>query len=289
MNKLMNLIKLRKIAQRIYDICFDAERNIAGLPEVDAILWAKTDSLRHAHTITSILDYATKTNKDDLNILNASGAGCGHQDFSITSFLRKNTSVNVRWKVFDSPNNACVKNDLFTQYLNKLDIELELSDFSQEQQLYGTEAQIYDVVIFTEIAEHLDHTAFLKALIAIRNRMRPDGILIVTTPNLVRLTSRIKFLFGRGDVFWGDATQRLREGVYGHIVNYDIWRLNRLLGDVGYKITQTYSFTAGHGSSAKGFLRGLLYGLVDIISFLFRYLQATLFVVAVNSDNSVEA
>lgn len=280
----INMETLKFITNSIYKICFEVERYITGHSEIDAALWAKANSIRHAHTIKAILDYAHKNNKKNLKILNASGLACGHQDFSIVSFLRKNMKIDIEWAAFESPNSRFLSIDLFKKYLKDLEIKLELADLSKTTELYGKEEETYNVVIFTEIAEHLDHSTLLNAFIAIRRKMTKDGILIVTTPNLVSLANRIRFLFGRGDSpYWGDGTQNLEKGLYGHIVNYDINRLKRLMHDLGYNIDSAYTFTYGYGPSEKFLTKRLMHRVIDFISVFFKNSRTTLFVVATKS------
>ena len=168
--------RLEHIARSIRKICFDVDNNITGLSKSDAVLWARTNSRRHAHTIKVILDYADKHNKKYLKILNASGLRCGHQDFSIANFLHKNTSINIEWTVFESPNSNFLNNNFFKKYIEELQIKLKITDFSKLTELSDTTEEAYDVIIFTEIAEHLDHSTLLKALIAIRRKMKDERL-----------------------------------------------------------------------------------------------------------------
>lgn len=278
--------KLKSIEDNIYELCLEIERKTAKLSEKDALSWAKFDSVRHAHTIRAILDYAAKTNKGNLGILNASGLGCGHKDFAIASYLKRNTKININWTTFESPNSDFLSNDLFKKYIKELDISLNLSDFSQSDKLYGEGEALYDIVLFTEIAEHLEHTALLKSLAAVRKKMKDDGILIITTPNLVCLPNRIKFILGNGDYpFFGDGTLNLEKGLYGHINNYDLRRLKRLLSDVGLATTNSYAYTYGYGSREKSFVnKYIVHPIMSLISFFMKDSDQSLFIIANKSE-----
>lgn len=278
-----NMKTLKSIANSIYEICFDTDRHIAGHSEINSALWAKANSIRHAHTIRAILDYVDENNKKNIKILNASGMGCGHQDFSIVSFLRKNTRINIEWVAFDSPNSWFVTTNLFKKYLKDLRIKLEFSDFSKTLKPYGEGEEIYDIVIFTEIAQQIDHSTLLTSLIDIRKKMKKDGILIIETPNLVELKNRIRILFGNGDgPYWSDTpkTTKDRNGFYGHIVSYDMNRFRRLLHDLGYKIDNSYTFAYGHGPSDRFFAKRLVNSVLDFIAVFIKNSQSTLFIVA---------
>ncbi len=80
MKKIMK--KITDIAKSIYKTCYDVDRNITGLSDSDAKLWASSNSRRHAHTIIKLLDFIDlHRHKRQIRILNASGLSCGHQDF----------------------------------------------------------------------------------------------------------------------------------------------------------------------------------------------------------------
>lgn len=67
----------------------------------------------------------------------------------------------------------------------------------------------FDVAISTEGIEHLEnHFAFLREF---RRVLRPNGILIITTPNITALRSRVRFL---GSGFFGRDGRPLNES--GH-------------------------------------------------------------------------
>ena len=62
------------------------------------------------------------------------------------------------------------------------------------------DARTFDYVVCTEALEHLEHPALLLREFA--RLLRPHGVLLVTTPNIVSLRSRLKFLlFGYFDGF----------------------------------------------------------------------------------------
>jgi len=236
--------KLKDVAKSLRQVCFDVDKRITGQPEGVAEFWSKANSLRHAYTVLSIMNYAEEKRKDDLQILNASGLSCGHQDFSIATFLRDKTDIHFTWTAYESPSNEYLSNDVFKSYISDLQLTVRLCDYNKSSDIYG-EDNGSDVVIFTEIAEHLDHSTLLKCLMTIRRKMKDNGIVIITTPNLVCLENRIMILFSNGDgPYWGDGKQNYEKGLYGHIVNYDRKRMERLLRDMGYHINNAFTFTS---------------------------------------------
>ncbi len=261
----------RQIARELYDICYRVEREIVGQGTKMSRFWAKANSLRHAHTVKAILDYAVARELTELKILNASGLSSGHQDFSICNYLRKR--YNVDWIAFESPHGPYLASPIFNEMVNELFINCELSDLTDAKQLFGY--GFYDVILFTEIAEHLDHPTLLRSLLGVRERLKEDGIIIVTTPNLAYLTNRIKLLLGNGDLhYWGDGTENLSQGLWGHIVYYDLNRLRRLLSDTGLSVVKSYSFNYGNLEPT------LFIFLSSLISLVVKNAKQTLFLVA---------
>jgi hypothetical protein len=278
---------LKTIADKIYEICYDVDKNIGGISEIEARLWAKSNSVRHSHTIRTILEFIEKNKNVKFKILNASGISTGNQDFAIVNYLRNNRKLNFEWVVYESPKCKFIQKDKFNEYLKDLKIQMELSDFSTTDvnELFGTLDEEYEVVIFTEIIEHLDHSTVLNTLRAIRQKMKSNAVLIITTPNLVSLPNRIRLLFGKGSLnYFGDGTLNLEEGIYGHINYYDITRLTSLLNDVGFNISNSYSFTYGHGPGEQYLSKKFLFRLNDIATSFFKYAKTTIFIEAVKSD-----
>lgn len=267
--------KLRDIENQLYDMCYLAPRKVAKRNEKTSRSFAKGLASRHAHTAREILEYATNNNLTTLRILNASGCQTGHQDFSICHFLRQK-NLQVEWVIFESPENRHLESPVFKKMIGELNITCHLSDFANDRSLYGN--GLYDVVLFTEIAEHLEHSTFLRALTAIHNRIDENGILILTTPNLADVGNRFKLLLGNSDLgYWGDGKENMTPSLWGHITLYGLTRLRRLLGDAGLKIVKSYTISAS--SKIVNFKELLLL----IMSNLVKDSKSTLFIVAKKS------
>jgi hypothetical protein len=243
------------IAKELFPICYDVTKRIGGASDNYAISLGRTGSIRFSHTTQAILRYAQKWNKRTLKIVNASGMASGAQDFSIVDFLRHKSNIEVEWSAFESPNSKYLENAIFKDYLTKMSIQLHLVDFSKESNPFKGHDAKSDIVLFTEIIEHLDYSVFLDSLRNIRTIMGEDAIMILTTPNLLRLANRIRFLIGSGDGgFFGDGRANLEKSLFGHIINYDLKRLGRLLGDAGYRIDYSYTFSYAKGIPNRSFL-----------------------------------
>jgi len=90
-----------------------------------------------------------------------------------------------------------------TQEIEYLDIEsrekikhqFDFQHFNTENETFPWENNTFDVVIFAEIIEHLTHDP-CQVLREIRRILRPNGILILTTPNVSRLENVAKMIAG---------------------------------------------------------------------------------------------
>ncbi|MFH1211581.1 MAG: methyltransferase domain-containing protein [Candidatus Woesearchaeota archaeon] len=271
---------IKEIAKEIEPICYFCDTKIYKASPRISKPWAVINSCRHARNIQSIIDYAARRKTKKLRVLNASGLGCGHQDFSILSYLKKRDYA-VEWVVYDSPNSEYLRNKHMKDYIKKLDIQLVETDFSKAGSIFGERANEFDIVLFGEIAEHLDHSVFLKTLLEIKHKVKPGGIVIVTTPNQISLLNRVRFLFGRTNSFYfDDGVKHMAAGIYGHITLFDLNRLTRLLKDAGFKINKAYAFSDNADSVGKPLLFRILGMVLSFFSCLIRNSEATLFVEA---------
>jgi 2-polyprenyl-3-methyl-5-hydroxy-6-metoxy-1,4-benzoquinol methylase len=59
----------------------------------------------------------------------------------------------------------------------------------------GFESNSFDIVLCLDVIEHLNFGEQEKALAEIKRILKPEGILVLTVPNLAHFTSRISFLF----------------------------------------------------------------------------------------------
>ena len=235
-------VMIKDITTSLYDTCYAVEAEVVGHGPALSRFWARANARRHAHTARAILEHAAAGGLKALRVLNASGLSCGHQDFSISAYLRG--KLDVEWVVFESPRSPYFARPRFQEMLRGLPIRCELADFAAGAPTLGTGA--YDVVLCTEIAEHLELGPFLQLLAAARARLADGGVAIITTPNLAYLVFRLKLLLGNGDLhYWGDGAANLTAGLWGHVVYYDARRLKRILGDAGLAVVRHYTFDYG--------------------------------------------
>jgi SAM-dependent methyltransferase len=237
--------QIRRIAKELYPVCFEVDRAIGEHPPEMASAFARANAMRHAHTVQVLLDQSERRGTGSIRVINASGLSVGHQDFSIVEYIRNRTGISVDWTAFESPRCPYMGHTEYRERADRLGIRIILSDFSQSDRPYGDEEDAYDVGIFTEVAEHLDHSVLLHALKALHKILREDGVLLLTTPNMVSLPNRLRVLRGNGDgPYFGDGQANLEAGLYGHISLYDARRMERLLRDTGFRVLGTRTFNS---------------------------------------------
>jgi len=89
---------------------------------------------------------------------------------------------------FDVHSHACDYTDEFMQIDGQ---HVDIVDLNTERLPY--EDAFFDLITFTEVVEHLEH--FRLILREAERVLKPGGLLVVTTPNILNLKSRIRFLF----------------------------------------------------------------------------------------------
>lgn len=113
--------------------------------------------------------------------------------------------------------------------------QVDVVDLNLQQLPYPDDS--FDLVTFTEVIEHVEnHYAVLRD---IRRVLKPGGIVVITTPNILNLKSRLRFLFFG---FWSlfgplqfDADDK--HSVSGHINPLSYFYLCHSLFGVGLKPT----------------------------------------------------
>lgn len=105
----------------------------------------------------------------------------------------------------------------------------------------------FDVVILAEVIEHL-RISPLRALLEIKRLLKPEGLLILTTPNIARLSNVLTLLAGRNivemlpddDTEISHITDRMT-----HIREYTMHELKMLIERAGYEIIRAkYSLSS---------------------------------------------
>jgi len=93
----------------------------------------------------------------------------------------------------------------------------------------------FDLITFTEVAEHLEnHHTIIREIYRV---LKPGGMLVMTTPNILNIKSRIRFfLYG----FWNffgpmPVGHDSHESALGHITPISYFYLGHTLMETGFK------------------------------------------------------
>ena len=269
----------KRIAKEIFPLCFDVETNIVKGNQQNSLYWAKSNSFRNSITISNILSHIKSNSLNNLSILNFSGIAAGQVDFPIMEYLRTKATQDIYWASTESPQSSYLENEYFKSKMEELKIDLKIIDFRFLSSLNGIFNSKFDIILFTEIAEHLDYSTLLNTLKSLSILLNDNGICIITTPNLLSLGYRIKMLMGSTrNMFWGDGLANLHNGLFGHITYYEIDRLKRILGEVNLEVIKSFTFDYGIRTNLVAIFIGLI--KKKILKLFSTNLNASIFIVA---------
>lgn len=103
------------------------------------------------------------------------------------------------------------------------------------------EKDVFNMVVFTEVIEHLPHNPVvpLKEMYRV---LSPGGMLLITTPNAAKLQHRLNLLAGKSTSFPVEQLMHVKpnDGSLYHLHNreYTLEELEELLRLVGFEIMQ---------------------------------------------------
>jgi SAM-dependent methyltransferase len=96
------------------------------------------------------------------------------------------------------------------------------------------ENQSIDVAVAIEVLEHIDgHDRFFAEVARV---LAPDGIVMFTTPNILSLKSRLRFLFTGFFYSFGPLEPFTRDPVSQHIAPFSVNRYEWMLSQHGLKL-----------------------------------------------------
>jgi SAM-dependent methyltransferase len=125
--------------------------------------------------------------------------------------------------------------DRFATVINSLGLVVKKADIERDE--LSIEQGVFDVAIFNEIFEHL-RINLIETHQKILNLLKPGGILLLSTPNLLSLTGYLNLLFykkGPGNVF--DEYNKLEKlGHMGHVREYSVKEVCHFLEMIEFEI-----------------------------------------------------
>lgn len=103
----------------------------------------------------------------------------------------------------------------------------------QKPQDWRRDMQAYDAIVFAEVLEHL-HTSPALVLGFLATLLKPDGFILLQTPNAVALPRRLKMLLGRNpfELIRADATNP------GHFREYTAQEIRDYAVELGLRVEQ---------------------------------------------------
>ncbi len=112
-------------------------------------------------------------------------------------------------------------------------LEVTVVDLNTEPLPFAGDA--FDLITCTEVIEHIEH--YRRTLREIFHVLKPEGLFVLTTPNVLNLRSRIRFLlFGFfslfGPLHWRESERYLTGG---HINPMSLFYVAHALSDAGFE------------------------------------------------------
>lgn len=122
----------------------------------------------------------------------------------------------------------------YHEKVKRRDVEI----LNVEEEELPFEDSFFDLVLFTEVIEHLPKSPVF-ALREMRRVCKRGGFLIVTTPNVTRLVNRIKILFGKNIAYsiedFFESEGRGSNLYFRHNREYVMSELSEVLERCGWK------------------------------------------------------
>lgn len=234
----------------IFDFTINAynkmDGELFGTLSRDAKNWNVSGGHRVQNMFDTVVAYIEKRKLDKINILNMSGLLHGKPDPVLYDLLvQRFPRLETTWTVIDHPESATMRDATIRRWVDQRGIRTVAQDFRAEGTVPEGRA---DVVICTEILEHLDYSNTIRLLRNCRAALRPGGMVLLTTPNATYVLHRIMFALGQWDFLHHmDSPEDVDRGLLGHIMYYDGKRLSRLLASLDFTAIRGTTFNAGHG------------------------------------------
>jgi SAM-dependent methyltransferase len=161
----------------------------------------------------------------------------GANPYFLTWILHEFTSLNLSLANFFGGERGQLSQMLsFEDDGSLVELEMVSELFNMEEDRFPYKDQSFDLVLFCEIIEHLLMNP-LHALLEIRRVLRDNGVLVITTPNAVRLENVFAMLAGTNiyDPYSGF-------GPYGrHNREYIRVELRRLVEFAGFDVQTIFT------------------------------------------------
>ena len=223
----------------------DIERD--GQLNKDDRAWNVGHGHRNFFLLREITRFVDARKLSSLNLLNLSGMNEGKPDPVLFDLLKANRqNLDLKWSVVDHPASLTFTDFCVGRWVKERGFECIRHDYRSGAP--PVPAATADIVLCTEILEHLDYSVGIELLRCCHQVLRLGGRLLITTPNPVYLGYRVLLALGKWDFLHHmDGPEHVDRGMTGHTIYYDSERLARLLRTLGFVNITTATFNAGHG------------------------------------------
>lgn len=126
-------------------------------------------------------------------------------------------------------------------------VNFELDHYADR---YGTAR--YDVCLNTEVLEHLLHDPS-HMLYSINRMLKPDGHLLLTTPNALSTANGLQLMAGHAPTLWNQLVTASKPYYDRHNRDWTPFEVERILGEHGFEIVD--SFTRDYYDSTRRMLK----------------------------------
>ena len=160
--------------------------------------------------------------------------------------------------------------DLFPEFFEINEIECKEADLSEKLPI---EDQSADLVICQEGIEHLQDQ--LGVLQEFNRILRPNGRLLITTPNISHLRGKLSYLLTESDLYkrmpsneldglWFSGENKM---YFGHVFLINAQKLRTLSAIAGFKLVKILTVKASIGSLLLSFLYPFIL-LINLYSYM---------------------
>jgi SAM-dependent methyltransferase len=227
-------------------------RREAFLGPLDAAL--ERDVRLHAERCARIVDavrrFAPERGEAPLDVLEV-GLGSGY----VAAALRHALGDRLRLHAVDHPDRPAARDPALRAELAARGITFEPLDLAAGP-VTSFAGVDFDVVVLSEVIEHLSPPDVPGVLRGLGQRLAGDGVLVVTSPNLRSFHRRVSFALGGGRLFDPPTPLPEADGTLGHVRLYARFEVEELAGAAGLRIAHWAYADWEAGFIASPLLRG---------------------------------
>lgn len=272
-----------KIKRNALNLAINAERFVVGLGERDAQRNGLMNYERALQYVKAILTSKPllDANNSQCRVLNLSGVNAGQCDLVMVTLLRSVMSKSLEWISYDSELNVHLQNNWLIKKFDENRIELRFADFGLEN--YFQDSIKYDIVLLTEVVEHLDYSDALRLIDKSLEKLNSNGIILLSVPNPHYLLDRLKFFIGIDPWFDTDIKSHMVNKYYGHVNIYTENRIENIFQALGLRELKITSINHWRYSFTDAPIKFLIQKILDFIKIFIPFSGFTL--VAVVNKN----